>query len=59
MCLALRDVQRKLHPDAEWHESLIDVPEGKRTDFYRGVKAEPGENVVFSWLTRPDRGRIA
>jgi SAM-dependent MidA family methyltransferase len=25
----LRDVQGKLHPDAEWHESLVTVPEGK------------------------------
>ncbi len=25
----LRDLQRKLHPDAEWHESLIAVPEGR------------------------------
>ena len=32
-----------------------DVPEGKHTDFYRGVKAGPGEKVVFSWLTWPDR----
>jgi uncharacterized protein YbaA (DUF1428 family) len=32
-----------------------DVPEGKQTDFYRAVKAEPGENVVFSWMTWPDR----
>ena len=32
-----------------------DVPEGKQTDFYRGVKAKPGEKVVFSWMTWPDR----
>jgi SAM-dependent MidA family methyltransferase len=25
----LREVQRKLHPDAEWHESLVAVPEGR------------------------------
>ncbi len=25
----LRQAQRKLHPDAEWHESLITVPEGE------------------------------
>jgi len=25
----LRDVQRQLHPDAEWHEALISIPEGK------------------------------
>lgn len=27
-----------------------DVPEGKRTDFFRSVKAEPGEIVVFSFV---------
>lgn len=32
-----------------------DVPEGKQTDFYRGVKAEKGEKVVFSYMTWPDR----
>ena len=32
-----------------------DVPEGKQTDFYRAVKAEPGEKVVFSYMTWPSR----
>ncbi len=32
-----------------------DVPEGKQTDFYRAIKAEPGENVAFAWMTWPDR----
>lgn len=32
-----------------------DVPRGKQTDFYRAVKAEQGEAVVFSWMTWPDR----
>ena len=32
-----------------------DVPEGKHTDFYRAVKAEPGEKIVFSYMTWPSR----
>lgn len=30
-----------------------DVPEGKLTDFYRSVKAEPAEVIVFSWHEYP------
>lgn len=32
-----------------------DVPEGKQTDFYRAIKAEPGEKIAFAWMTWPDR----
>lgn len=32
-----------------------DVPEGKVTSFPLAVKVEPGETVVFSWVTWPSR----
>jgi uncharacterized protein YbaA (DUF1428 family) len=32
-----------------------DVPHGQQTDFYRAVKAEEGENVVFSYMAWPSR----
>jgi uncharacterized protein YbaA (DUF1428 family) len=32
-----------------------DVPHGQQTDFYRAVKAEDGENIVFSYMAWPSR----
>ncbi len=32
-----------------------DIKKGKHTDFFSAVKAEDGENIVFSWIVWPSR----
>lgn len=33
----------------------VEVADGHTTDFRQAVKIEPGEKVVFSWVTWPDK----
>ncbi len=35
-----------------WEE---DIEDGDLTDFHRAVVAEPGEKIVFSWVSWPDK----
>jgi uncharacterized protein YbaA (DUF1428 family) len=40
------------HVSENWGDDLI---KGQNTDFYMAVKAEEGENVVFSWISWPSK----
>lgn len=59
---AYRDMAAKAAPVFEEYGVLQvvecwgdDLKRGETTDFYRAVKAEDGENVVFSWMTWPSK----
>src|SRR3546814_9898748 len=32
-----------------------DIPDGKQTDMKRAVQANPDEQIVYSWVTWPDK----
>lgn len=34
------------------------IPVGKQTDFYKAVKAEPGEQIVLAWKIWPDKASL-
>lgn len=55
MATAARKMFRKfgaLRVVETWQD---DVPTGKRTDFFRAVKAKSTERVVFAWIEWPSR----
>ena len=59
---AYREVARKFWDIAKDYGALsqiecweADVKDGTTTDFRMAVKAEGGEQIVFSWMTWPDR----
>ena len=46
------------HGALEYREWVADdVQVGKRTSFPRSVKLEPGETVIFSWITYKSRAQ--
>lgn len=50
MASAMWDITRDYGASRVVEAWQDDVPAGKRTDFFRSVKAEPGEIVVFSFI---------